>query len=79
MLKQHAKILSATAPIVDAFTLTGAFFLSFPVRHLVLKWVPYGGRINFSGLYRLVVFVSFHMVDISTLAGSLRSPAVDGL
>ena len=47
MLKQHPKILSYTAQFLDAFTLTGAFFLLFPVRHFLLKWVPYGGRIDF--------------------------------
>jgi len=46
MLKQHPKILTATAQIVDIIVLGIAFFLAFPLRHFVLQWLPYGSRVE---------------------------------
>ncbi len=59
MLRQHPKILSFTAQLLDIFTNTIAFFISFLVRHLFIKWVQYGERISIQPFWSLLFLFLF--------------------
>lgn len=94
MLKQHPKILGTIAQILDLITLTGVFFFSFPFRNFLLKWVPYGGKINFQafiGLLFLYLFIWWfslrwqevygfqRLVSFRSLLGKISRTAVLGM
>jgi len=75
MLKQHPKILSYTAQILDIFTLTGVFFLSFPVRILFLKLAPAGGIVNYQDfvlLLFLYLFIWWVLLKLHGIYGPQR-------
>ena len=75
MLKQHPKILTYTAQALDVLTLTGAFFLSFPLRHLLIQWAPYGGRVemrDFLGLLFLNLFLWWSLLKWQEVYGPQR-------
>ena len=55
MLKQHPKLLSYTAQVLDILTLIVAFFLAFVARDvLVVRWVPYARRVAWTGFLGLL-------------------------
>lgn len=75
MLKQRPKILSYTAQILDVCTLIVAFFLSFPFRHFLIKWIPYASKINFQDFYvfmLLSVFVWWLFLRLQEVYGLQR-------
>ena len=56
MLRQHTKILGYTTQILDLLSLISAFFLSFPVRELVIRHLPYGEKIEFQ-TFSVLLFI----------------------
>jgi len=93
MLKQNPKILGLTAQLLDLLTLVSAFFISFPVRNSLLKWIPYGSPIHaraFIGLLLLHLIVWWvllrwqevygpqRLMSLSSLARKIAKTAVYG-
>ncbi len=82
MLKQHPKILSYTAQALDVFTLIGAFFLSFPLRHFLIQWAPYGSKVDvrdFVGLLFLTIFVWWLLLKWQETYGPQRLMSLKAL
>lgn len=73
MLKQRPEILSYTAQLLDICTLIVSFFLSFPIRHFFIQWVPYARKINFQDYY------VFMLLSVFVWWVFLRSNEVYGL
>lgn len=75
MLKQHPKILSYTAQVLDLLTLTSAFFLSFPLRAFLVDSAPYSNPIeirNFLWLLALYLFVWWSLLKWQEVYGPQR-------
>ena len=75
MLKQHPKMLGYIAQIADATVLVATFFLAFPFREWIIRWLPYGSRVDiepFIGLVFLHLFVWWVFLKLHGVYGPQR-------
>lgn len=75
MMKQKTNILSSSAQFIDVCVLIGSFFLSFPIRHFLIQWVPYAREIypyDFLSFMLLSIFIWWVFLNSQEVYGPQR-------